>query len=158
MRVDPTRAKDLPSWLALAAEVEPLFGPIRDDPSFVRALLGHRERGTACCVRESAAPPGAPLLGGLLCSPPRPVRPKYRIAWLAVAARWQRRGVGRRLVEHVCGLVAPPATLAVVTFGEDVALGRPARRFYERLGFCPAEAAPPGPEGGSRQVYWRTFP
>ncbi|MEV7021768.1 hypothetical protein [Kitasatospora sp. NPDC093558] len=28
-----------------------------------------------------------------------------------------------------------------------------ARVFYERLGFTAAEAAEPGPEGGSRQVY-----
>jgi len=62
------------------------------------------------------------------------------------------------MVEHVCGLVTPPATLAVVTFGEDVALGRPARCCYERLGFRPAEAAPRGPEGGARQVYRRTCP
>ncbi len=34
----------------------------------------------------------------------------------------------------------------------------PALRLYERLGFRPAEAAPPGPEGGSRQVYRRTRP
>ena len=66
--------------------------------------------------------------------------------------------MSRRLVEHACGLVAPPATLAVVTFGEDAVPGRPARRFYERLGFRPAEAAPRGPEGGPRQVYRRTCP
>jgi len=32
------------------------------------------------------------------------------------------------------------------------AAGR-ARVFYERLGFVPAEAEAPGPEGGSRQIY-----
>jgi hypothetical protein len=60
-------------------------------------------------------------------------------------------------VEHVFGVVQPPAVLSVVTFGEDVAEGLPARRFYERLGFRPAEAAPKGPEGGTRQVYRREF-
>jgi GNAT superfamily N-acetyltransferase len=66
--------------------------------------------------------------------------------------------VGRLLVEHACRLVTPPATLAIVTFGADTAAGQPARRLYERLGFRPAEAAPRGPEGGSRQLYRRTFP
>ena len=33
-----------------------------------------------------------------------------------------------------------------------------ARVFYERLGFTPAEAAEPGPEGGSRQVYRLRLP
>jgi hypothetical protein len=48
-----------------------------------------------------------------------------------------------------------PAIVEVVTFGTDHpgAAASGARAFYERLGFTPAEAAAPGPEGGSRQVY-----
>jgi len=48
-----------------------------------------------------------------------------------------------------------PGTLEVVTFGADHpgASASGARAFYERLGFTPAEAAAPGPEGGSRQAY-----
>jgi hypothetical protein len=48
-----------------------------------------------------------------------------------------------------------PAMLEVVTFGPDHpgAAASGARAFYERLGFTAAEAAAPGPEGGSRQVY-----
>lgn len=43
----------------------------------------------------------------------------------------------------------------MVTFGPDHpgAVASGARAFCERLGFAPAEAAAPGPEGGSRQVY-----
>lgn len=40
-----------------------------------------------------------------------------------------------------------------VTFGDDNPAGLPARHFYQALGFEPAETAPPGPEGGSRQVF-----
>jgi GNAT superfamily N-acetyltransferase len=147
--------RDVRGWLDLAEEVEDLFGGLLGGPGFYEALLRHIARGTAFCVREAAGPPGASLLGGLLFSPARPGRPEYRIGWLAVAARARRRGVGRALVEHVFGLVPPPAALTVVTFGPDVAPGRAARRFYEGLGFAPAEAAPPGPEGGTRQVYRR---
>jgi predicted N-acetyltransferase YhbS len=48
----------------------------------------------------------------------------------------------------------------VVTFGADHpgAVSSGARVFYERLGFSPAEAADPGPEGGSRQVYRLAIP
>jgi ribosomal protein S18 acetylase RimI-like enzyme len=99
--------------------------------------------------------PGAPLAGGLLFSP-RP--PRHTIGWLAVARRWRRQGVGRMLVGHACGLVQPPAELVVITFGEDNAAGQPARRFYRRLGFQPAEQAPAGPEGGSRQVFRLLLP
>jgi GNAT superfamily N-acetyltransferase len=72
-----------------------------------------------------------------------------------VAEPWRRRGVGRLLVEHALSLGEPPATVTVETFGVDVEPGRPARRLYERLGFRPAEALPPGPEGGARQLYRR---
>ncbi|MBE1584401.1 hypothetical protein ACFPOI_30465 [Nonomuraea angiospora] len=48
-----------------------------------------------------------------------------------------------------------PGLLGGLFFGADHpgAVASGARAFYERLGFTPAEAADPGPEGGSRQVY-----
>jgi ADP-ribose pyrophosphatase YjhB (NUDIX family) len=64
MRVDTAQLDDMPNWLALAAEVEPLFGPMVDDPGFTNALRANIQRGTACCVRENDGPPGTPLMGG----------------------------------------------------------------------------------------------
>jgi ribosomal protein S18 acetylase RimI-like enzyme len=158
-RMEVVRAgyRDVRSWLDLVAEVEPLFGPMLDGPEFYQVLLRNIERGTAYCVREDDGSPGTPLLGAMLFSLPRPDRPEYRIVWLAVAARSRRRRLGMLLVEHACGLVEPPGVLTVVTFGEENVPGRPARRLYERLGFHPAEAAPHGPEGGSRQVFRRAI-
>ena len=158
MQVQRAQYRDVRGWLDLAAEVEPLFGPMLDDPAFHQALLRTIERGTAFCVREGDGPPGAPLLGGLLFSPRRADRPDDRIGWLAVAERARRRGVGRRLVAHAIGLVTPPAVLTVVTFAEEVEAGRPARRFYERLGFALAEPLAPGPEGGGRQRFRLDLP
>jgi GNAT superfamily N-acetyltransferase len=146
--------KDVPAWLALAAQVEPLFGPHVDDPGFRRALHRNVARGTAFCVREGSAPPGAPLLGGLLFSPKPPV---YTLGWLAVVEGHRRQGIGRRLVEHAIGLVKPPAELVVTTFGAGNPAGESARRFFQWMGFRPAEPAPDGPEGGSRQVFRRTI-
>jgi GNAT superfamily N-acetyltransferase len=158
MRVQTAELRDVRSWLDLAAEVEPLFGDLLGRADFYAALLRGIARQTAFCVRADDGPAGAPLLGGLLFSPSRPDRPDARIGWLAVAARARRGGIGRRLVEHVIGLVEPPAEVTVETFGEDVAAGRPARRLYEQLGFVAAEPLPPGPEGGSRQRYRRIIP
>jgi GNAT superfamily N-acetyltransferase len=93
-------------------------------------------------------------MGGLLFS----IRPTgYEIGWLAVAERWRRRGVGAALVTHACSLVVPPADLRVTTFGSDVQGGRAARRFYRKMGFAPFAAASDGPDGGSREVFRRTF-
>jgi GNAT superfamily N-acetyltransferase len=154
VRVLIAQEEDVPSWLALAAEVEPLFGPMVHEPGFLEALRRNIARGTAFCVREGDGPPGKPLMGGLLFSPKPPV---YTIGWLAVARRHRGCGVGRLLVEHAISLVRPPAEMVVTTFGSDSEEGRPARCLYERLGFRLAEMAPPGPEGGSRQVFRRVF-
>jgi GNAT superfamily N-acetyltransferase len=155
MWVQQAEYRDIRNWLDLAAEVERLFGTMLDEPGFYQALLTNIARGTAFCMREGDGLPGTPLMGGLLFSPRRAGRPDDRIGWLAVAKRWHRHGVGRQLVEHCIGLAQPPANLSVITFGADVVAGQAARRFYERLGFRPAEPAPRGPEGGSRQVYRR---
>ena len=154
MRVDTALDLDVPNWLNLASEVEFLFGPMVDDPGFHRALRRNIGRGSAHCVREHDGPPGTPLMGALLFSPQPP---NYEIGWLAVARTWRRQGVGHLLVHHVFGLIQPPATLAVTTFGDDVEAGQPARRFYEALDFEAAERADRGPEGGSRQTFRRVF-
>ncbi len=140
---------DIPPWLELAAEVEPLFGPLVSDPSFNRALLKCIGRGTALVGREDDAEPGAPLLGGLLFSP------THEIGWLAVAEQARRMGVGRRLVAEMLRWVLPlPALIRVQTFAAGVEGGEPARDFYEQLGFEPGEAAPINPAGLPTQFYY----
>ncbi|MCX6099998.1 MAG: hypothetical protein NTV92_00935 [Candidatus Bipolaricaulota bacterium] len=60
---------DFGPWLELAAEVEPLFGPMARDPVFQRALSRNIARRTAYCIRESDGVPGSPLVAGLLGAP-----------------------------------------------------------------------------------------
>jgi hypothetical protein len=105
---------DIPDWLGLAAEVEYLFGPMVGEPGFHQALERNIERGTALCIRESNGPAGSPLLAGLLFSATH--APRYRIGWLAVAARQRRYGLGQALVGHMLAAITPPAELEVVTF------------------------------------------
>lgn len=141
---------DIPAWLALAAEVEHMFGPMVNSSDFLNALSNNIKRGSAFCVRAGDTSPGEPLLGGLLFSA-KP--PQYRIGWLAVAEGCRRQGVGSLLVAHALSLVEPPAEVTVTTFGEDNPAGHPARRLYERFGFEPAELASNGPEDGTRQLF-----
>ena len=151
-RVVRAEREDIPAWLVLAAGVEPLFGPMVDEPRFMRSLRRNIARGTALCVREGGGLSGAPLLGGLLYSPKPPL---YTIGWLAVTGACRRQGIGRTLVEHVFELAEPPAEFVVTTFGPERDEGAPARRFYLRMGFSSAEPAPDGLDGGSRQIYRR---
>jgi ribosomal protein S18 acetylase RimI-like enzyme len=155
MHVALAQLADIPAWLDLAAEVEPLFGPMVVDPGFHTALERNIARQTAFCIREQNGASGAPLMGALLFSAAH--APHYKIGWLAVAQRWRRQGFGQALVEHCFRLIQPPAELSVVTFGVDNLAGSPARRFYKRMGFQAAEAAPNGPQGGTRQVFRRQF-
>ena len=152
MRVRRAQREDLNPWLEIVAEVEPLFGPMVDDPVFRRALSRNISRGTAYCIRERDGSPGARLLAGLLLSVHPPI---YRIGWLAVARSHRRTGLGTALVEHVVEQIPPPAELVVTTFGPGVRGGAPARRFYEQVGFVPAETLQPGPSGTPRQVFRR---
>lgn len=145
---------DIPAWLVLAREVEPLFGPLVDQPGFHNALHKNIARETAFCIREADGLPGARLIAGLLFSPKPPI---YTIGWLAVTKSHHRHGIGQRLVEYVIGLVHPPAELVVTTFGVGHPAAEPAHRFYEKLGFSAAEPAPDGPDGGSRQIFRRVF-
>lgn len=158
MTVRLARTTDLPGFLALAAQVEHWFGPMVDDPGFRAAVGRNIDRGTAL-VAVAATVTGAPsspdLLGGLLFGA-RP--PRHHIRWLVVSEAARGQGVGRALVdESVHRFVHCAGTLEVETFGADHpgAVAGGARVFYERLGFSPAELAPAGPEGGSRQVYRR---
>jgi TatD DNase family protein len=150
-----TRA-DIPAWRALAREVEPLFGPMVGDPAFERALERAFDSGRAFCVREGGASPSAALLGGMLVSTSR--APTYSIGWLAVSEGARRQGVGRALVEHAFRLIAPPATVEVVTFTDEQPGGAAARRFYEALGFVAAEVIVWGPEALPRQVFRSELP
>lgn len=154
MQTAMAEERDTPAWLALAAEVEPLFGPLVHNQGFRRALWRNIARGSAICIRAGDGSPGSPLMGGLLLSahPPR-----YQIGWLAVTQAWRRQAVGRLLVTHVLSRVRRPAVVSVVTFGPGVPGGEAARAFYAALGLVPCGPAASGPDGQPRQVFRRTI-
>jgi ribosomal protein S18 acetylase RimI-like enzyme len=145
--------QDAAGFIVLAGQVEHWFGPMIDDPGFRGVIDKHIRQATALVA---VAPGEADLLGGLLFSAKPPT---YHVQWLVVSERARRRRVGRALMAEATRRFPPgPATVEVITFGTDHpgATASGARAFYERLGFTAAEAAAPGPEGGSRQVYRKT--
>lgn len=149
MIVSLARKQDFVAFLDLAAQVEHWFGPMVDDLGFQGAVNKHIRRSTALIARSA----GSDVLGGLLLGVQAPV---YHVHWLVVSERERGHGTGRALVtEAIRRFVRGPGSIEVVTFGADHpgAVASGARVFYERLGFVPAEAAAPGPEGGSRQIY-----
>lgn len=152
MKVVKATKEDIKQWLVLAAEVEELFGPMVDDPLFVQTLERNVREGRAFCIRENGGLPGEQLLGGILISTKN--APSYKIGWLAVSERARNKGAASALMKHVLEIFQSPAEVLVVTFGEDVEGGLPARRLYEKFGFMPQEEpVSNGPEGGSRQLF-----
>lgn len=151
MIVRLTREQDVSGLLGLAAQVEHWFGPMVRDPGFHDAVGEHIRRSMALVAVSSESG----LLGGLLFGAEAPT---YHVHWLVVAEKARGKGVGRALMmDAIRRFVRGPGSIEVVTFGADHpgAVASGARVFYERLGFTPAEAAEPGPEGGSRQIYRR---
>ncbi|MEU6674030.1 GNAT family N-acetyltransferase [Streptomyces sp. NPDC046925] len=143
--------RDLPGFLALAAQVEHWFGPMVEEPGFHDAVREHIRRSTALIALSAQSD----LIGGLLFDAKAPV---FHVDWLVVGESGRGTGVGRALMDEASRrFVRGPGTIEVITFGADHpgAVASGARVFYERLGFTPAEAAEPGPEGGSRQIYRR---
>jgi len=150
MIIRAARQEDTPGLIALATQVEHWFGPMAAEPGFRAALTRHVRRGTALIATTNAQ---TDSLGGLLFTPKPPA---YHVRWLVVAEHARGTGIGRALMaDAMRRFVTAPGTVEVVTFGADHpgASASGARIFYERLGFIPAEAAAPGPEGGSRQIY-----
>lgn len=144
--------EDFPGFLGLAAQVEHWFGPMVEDVGFHDAVREHTRRSRALVAASSGRPD---LLGGLLFGAKAST---YHVHWLVVSETARGTGVGRALMSDAMRRwVQGPARIEVVTFGVDHpgAFASGARAFYERLGFAPAEAAGPGPEGGSRQIYRR---
>jgi len=43
MKVQVAQLEDIDSWLSLAAEVEDLFGPMVNEPGFMKALMRNIE-------------------------------------------------------------------------------------------------------------------
>ncbi|MGW5193336.1 GNAT family N-acetyltransferase [Kribbella sp. NPDC004138] len=149
----PAVEADRPAILGLAGEVEHWFGPMVAEPGFLRALDSHIADERALVATDEGQPAGAVLFGGS--------SPRYAVHWLVISERARGLGVGRRLMAAAIERLTAGQGLAegelvdVVTFGADHpgAVAGGARVFYERLGFVPAEPAPDGPEGGSRQVF-----
>jgi len=149
LRAESAARSDIPSWLELAAEAEPLFGPM---PRLAEHIRRGVDRGTALVVRD----PGEVVLGAVLLSAVQsdgPGRSDRQIRWLAVRGSAWRRGVATALLTEVLRRCPPPGDIAVETFGPGVPGGEAARRLYLSFGFEPAASTPAIRGGDGRQLF-----
>lgn len=133
---------DLPGWLLLSKEVEPLFGPMADNPEFFNALSQAVMNGNAICIRDDDNTENCGLCGGIIIS-----KETNSIAWFAVHSRFRNKGIGKRLIKEAMKYLNHSQPITVCTSDESVQEGLAARKLYHNLGFkdsSPGETNPAG--------------
>ena len=130
MDVVPSEITDFDAWISLAREVEPLFGPMADEPDFRESLRQAIASDTAFCIRSDTNGANKSLIGGVVIS-----KETNEIAWLAVSRHYRGKGCGRKLIAFAIGKLNRRENIFVQTFDESVPEGGPARRLYLDLGF-----------------------
>lgn len=129
---------DIPAWLELAREVEPLFGPMADSDDFRNGIRQVILDESAFCGETEGG-----TIGGIIALN----RQRNEIAWLAVASACRGRGIGRLLMETAMRELDSTAEILVQTFAAGIASGTSARALFTGFGFTDAEAAGKNPAG-----------
>lgn len=142
MDVDCSILTDFDAWIALAREVEPLFGPMADETAFQESLKQAISGNTAFCIRSDPYTEGKTLKGGIVIS-----EDSNEIAWLAVSKRYRGTGYGRQLLKFAIGKLNPRKDMFVQTFDKSVSEGRAARKLYLDLGFTDFKDGGTNPAG-----------
>lgn len=142
MNVDYAAAPDYTPWLDLAREVEPLFGPMADDPGFQDALKQAISEKTAFCVRTGTNGREPALKGGIVIS-----REANEILWVAVSQAFRGKGAGKALLAFAMEELDRTTPIRVQTFDGSTPEGRAARALYKDFGFSDHEDGGPNPAG-----------
>ena len=130
MDVVCSKITDFDAWIALAREVEPLFGPMADEIDFQDSLRQTISLNTAFCIYSEPNGDNRKLIGGVVIS-----KETNEIAWLAVSQRYRRKGYGRKLIEFAISNLNLRENIFVQTFDKSVSEGKSARNLYLDFGF-----------------------
>ncbi|MEN6622132.1 MAG: GNAT family N-acetyltransferase [Smithella sp.] len=122
-----TTMNDFPEWLKLAREVEPLFGPMADEPEFLFGLRLVILEGNAFCFAEKKEN----FFGGIVIS-----KGTNEIVWLAVVKHSRGCKIGTALLSEAIKHLDHTNPIMVRTFDKAAEAGIPARRLYKSFGFC----------------------
>ncbi|MCP4749247.1 MAG: GNAT family N-acetyltransferase [Desulfobacteraceae bacterium] len=130
MDVIYSKITDFDAWIALAREVEPLFGPMAEEKAFQKALRQAIIEKTAFCILSDPNEKDSFLKGGIVIS-----KESNEIVWFAVSEQYRRIGYGRQLLEVAINKLNPQESVFVQTFDGSVSEGKAARKLYFDFGF-----------------------
>lgn len=142
MPVNLVTINDINSWIALAQEVESLFGPMVADQNFLSAMRQIIAEKNAFCIRSDEKGEPRPLCGIIAISPEN-----NEITWFAVASQERGKGYGSKLLTYALTQLDPNRPIIVQTFAKEVEAGAGARNLYLQAGFIDAEDAGMNPAG-----------
>lgn len=120
------RPQDFDTWIGLAEEVEPLFGPMKDSEEF--------QTGIRNCIQNSNAF-GIENENGSLTGIIALDRENNEILWLAVGMKYRGNNYGEKLIKKAIEELEGNGDIYVQTFSGKVNEGKNARNIYERNGF-----------------------
>jgi predicted N-acetyltransferase YhbS len=130
MKVEYAEPADFDAWIALAREVEPLFGPMGDEVPFQEAIKQAIVQKTAFCMCSDPDDKKTGLKGGIVIS-----QELNEILWLAVSEQYRGKGYGRGLLEFAISKLNHGKRILVQTFDASSPEGRAARKLYLDFGF-----------------------
>ena len=142
MKIDISTISDFDSWLNLAKEVEPLFGPMSQEVGFHEALKIAISDNTAFCIHPDSKENNIHLKGGIIIS-----KESNEIAWLAVSKKYRGHGYGRELLKYAINNLDSNKDIFVQTFDDSVSEGNAARKLYTDFGFTDFKDGGPNPAG-----------
>lgn len=142
---------DFRHFIALAREVEPLFGPMAGEPAFQRAVGQAMDEGRVFCLAPGAG--GGVLRGAVVVD-----AAANAVAWLAVAERFRGREIATRLLGHALERLDRTRPVRVTTFAERTPEALAARRLYGKYGFVEVEPGETNPAGYPTVILERRVP
>ncbi len=140
--VRPSTPNDYLDWLKLAKDVEPLFGPMVDDPIFRDGLRKAILEENAFCIAGRDSEGNGVFHGGIIIS-----KRTNEILWLAVGRQSRGRGIGAALLSEAINRLDPARPITLTTFDQTVEAGAPARKLYQSFEFRDSVAAGLNPAG-----------
>lgn len=117
---------DFNTWIDLAEEVEPLFGPMKSSKDFQNGIKGCIQNNNAFGIENESG-----NLTGIIAIN----RENNEISWLAVGKKYRGNNYGEKLVKKAIEELENNGDIYVQTFSGNVKTGKNAREIYERNGF-----------------------
>lgn len=133
---------DMPGWLMLAMEAEPLFGPMAENPDFFDVLRQALMDGAAFCIRDEKNKENCGLCGGIIIS-----KENNSIVWFVVGEKFRHKGMGKKLMAEAMKHLNHSKPITVNTFADSGHERLAAKNICQKFGFKDSGKTETNPAG-----------